>query len=75
MVSNIIRGTRNTVTEAVKVLIEHGVLPSIIILLGLFSTPHGAKSIIQKFPEITILTVEVHPLTPTHFGQKYLGTD
>ncbi|XP_038436391.1 uracil phosphoribosyltransferase homolog [Canis lupus familiaris] len=49
-----ILSTGNTVIEAVKVLIKHGVQPSVIILLSLFSTPHGAKSIIQKFPEITI---------------------
>uniref|UniRef100_A0A8C9H7Z9 Uracil phosphoribosyltransferase homolog n=1 Tax=Piliocolobus tephrosceles TaxID=591936 RepID=A0A8C9H7Z9_9PRIM len=71
----LISGTGNTVIEAVKVLIEHGVQPSVIILLSLFSTPHGAKSIIQEFPEITILTTEVHPVAPTHFGQKYFGTD
>lgn len=35
----------------------------------------GAKSIIQEFPDITILTTEVHPVAPTHFGQKYFGTD
>ncbi|XP_054977353.1 uracil phosphoribosyltransferase homolog isoform X1 [Sorex araneus] len=35
----------------------------------------SAKSIIQEFPEITILTTEVHPVAPTHFGQKYFGTD
>ncbi|NWS27938.1 UPP phosphoribosyltransferase, partial [Polioptila caerulea] len=70
-----VRGTGNTVIEAVKVLVEHGVQPSVIILLSLFSTPHGAKSIIQEFPEITILTTEVHPVAPTHFGQKYFGTD
>lgn len=70
-----ILSTGNTVIEAVKVLIEHGVQPSVIILLSLFSTPHGAKSIIQEFPDITILTTEVHPVAPTHFGQKYFGTD
>ncbi|KAM6151660.1 uracil phosphoribosyltransferase homolog [Rhynchocyon petersi] len=70
-----ILSTGNTVIEAVKVLIEHGVQPSVIIVLSLFSTPHGAKSIIQEFPEITILTTEVHPVAPTHFGQKYFGTD
>ncbi|XP_068919215.1 uracil phosphoribosyltransferase homolog isoform X2 [Petaurus breviceps papuanus] len=68
-------GTGNTVIEAVKVLIEHGVQPSVIIVLSLFSTPHGATSIIQEFPDITILTTEVHPVAPTHFGQKYFGTD
>uniref|UniRef100_A0A3Q2YNM4 Uracil phosphoribosyltransferase homolog n=2 Tax=Hippocampus comes TaxID=109280 RepID=A0A3Q2YNM4_HIPCM len=70
-----ILSTGNTVIEAVKVLIEHGVLPKHIILLSLFSTPHGAKSIIQEFPDITILATEVHPVAPTHFGQRYFGTD
>ncbi|XP_027695105.1 uracil phosphoribosyltransferase homolog [Vombatus ursinus] len=70
-----ILSTGNTVIEAVKVLIEHGVQPSVIIVLSLFSTPHGATSIIQEFPDITILTTEVHPVAPTHFGQKYFGTD
>lgn len=37
----LISGTGNTVIEAVKVLIEHGVQPNVIILLSLFSTPHG----------------------------------
>ncbi|XP_075576889.1 uracil phosphoribosyltransferase homolog [Pelecanus crispus] len=70
-----ILSTGNTVIEAVKVLVEHGVQPSVIILLSLFSTPHAAKSIIQEFPEITILTRDVHPVAPTHFRQKYFGTD
>nr|ACQ58152.1 Uracil phosphoribosyltransferase [Anoplopoma fimbria] len=70
-----ILSTGNTVIEAVKVLIEHGVQPRHIILLSLLSTPHGAKSIIQEFPDITILTTEVHPVAPTHFGQRYFGTD
>ncbi|XP_042663477.1 uracil phosphoribosyltransferase homolog [Tyto alba] len=37
-----ILSTGNTVIEAVKVLVEHGVQPSVIILLSLFSTPHAA---------------------------------
>lgn len=42
----------------------------------MFFFPHtGAKSIIQEFPDITILTTEVHPVAPTHFGQRYFGTD
>lgn len=65
----------NTVIEAVRVLIDHGVEPSHIILLSLFSTPHGAKSIIDEFPDITILTTEVDTVAPSHFGQKYFGTD
>ena len=43
--------------------------------LKLCSVPQGAKSIIQEFPDITILTTEVHPVAPTHFGQRYFGTD
>ncbi|NXG16646.1 UPP phosphoribosyltransferase, partial [Grallaria varia] len=68
-------GTGNTVTEDVKVLVEHDVQPGVIILLSLFSTlMASAKSIIQEFPEITIITTEVHPVAPTRFGQKYFGT-
>ncbi|KGL94501.1 Uracil phosphoribosyltransferase, partial [Charadrius vociferus] len=72
-----ILSTGNAVIEAVKVLLEHSAQPSVINLLSLFSTPHskGAKSIIQEFPEITILSTEVHPVAPTHFGQKCFGTD
>ncbi|KPP69015.1 uracil phosphoribosyltransferase-like [Scleropages formosus] len=70
-----ILSTGNTVIEAARVLIEHGLQPKHIILLSLFSTPHGAASIVQEFPDITILTTEVHPVAPTHFGQKYFGTD
>ena len=44
-------------------------------ILKLCSVPQGAKSIIQEFPDITILTTEVHPVAPTHFGQRYFGTD
>ncbi|XP_047013020.1 uracil phosphoribosyltransferase homolog isoform X2 [Ictalurus punctatus] len=65
----------NAVVEAVRVLIDHGVQASRIILLSLFSTPHGVTSIVQEFPEITILTTEVHSVAPTHFGEKYFGTD
>ncbi|KAL7838874.1 hypothetical protein AOLI_G00272780 [Acnodon oligacanthus] len=70
-----ILSTGNTVIEAVRVLTEHGLQAKHIILLSLFSTPHGARSIVQEFPEITILTTEVHPVAPTHFGQRYFGTD
>lgn len=70
-----ILSTGSTVIEAVRVLMDHGVDPSHIILLSLFSTPHAAKSIIDEFPDITILTTEVDTVAPSHFGQKYFGTD
>ncbi|XP_036138135.1 uracil phosphoribosyltransferase homolog [Molossus molossus] len=60
--------TGNTVIEAVKFLL--GVQPSVI-LLSLFSTPHGAQSSF-KFPGTTVLTTEVHPVAPVHFGQNKL---
>ncbi|XP_073696677.1 uracil phosphoribosyltransferase homolog [Garra rufa] len=70
-----ILSTGNTVIEAVRVLNEHGLQAKHIILLSLFSTPHGARSIVEEFPDITILTTEVHAVAPTHFGQRYFGTD
>uniref|UniRef100_A0AAY5EN73 Uracil phosphoribosyltransferase homolog n=1 Tax=Electrophorus electricus TaxID=8005 RepID=A0AAY5EN73_ELEEL len=70
-----ILSTGNTVIEAVRVLREHGLQAKHIILLSLFSTPHGARSIVEEFPDITILTTEVHSVAPTHFGQRYFGTD
>ncbi|KAK1804194.1 hypothetical protein P4O66_020231 [Electrophorus voltai] len=70
-------GNGNTVIKAVRVLNEHVVQPLHIILLSLFSTPHGTKWLgpLLKFPDITILTTEVHPIAPSHFGQKYFGTE
>ncbi|XP_013784477.1 uracil phosphoribosyltransferase homolog isoform X1 [Limulus polyphemus] len=70
-----IMSTGNTVIKAVKVLKEHRVPEENIILLNLFCTPHAATSVINAFPALTILTSEVHPSAPNHFGQKYFGTD
>ncbi|XP_057168592.1 uracil phosphoribosyltransferase homolog isoform X2 [Ursus arctos] len=57
-----ILSTGNTVIEAVKVLIEHGVQPSVIILLSLFSTPHGECSMtghgLGKCVSVQILIVK-----------------
>lgn len=39
------------------------------------SVVSGVSSIVQEFPEMTILTTEVHSVAPTHFGQKYFGTE
>merc|ERR1711990_861199 len=64
-----------TVIEAIKVLLDHNVLEQNIILLTLFATPHGIKAINKAFPSIRISTSEVHQVAPTHFCQKYFGTD
>jgi len=64
-----------TVIEAVKVLLEHNVKLENIILLTLFATPSGVRAINKEYPDIRISTTEVHPVAPTHFCQKYFGTD
>lgn len=70
-----IMSTGNTVIKAVSVLKDHGVKEENIFLLNLFCTPHGARSVMCAFPEMTVLTSELHPIAPNHFGQKYFGTD
>ncbi|XP_033635650.1 uracil phosphoribosyltransferase homolog [Asterias rubens] len=65
----------NTVIQAVRVLEEHGVKDNMIVLLTIFCTPNGIRSVINKYSAITILTSEVQPVTPNHFGKKYFGTD
>ena len=55
-------GTGNTVIEAVKVLIEHGVKTSVIILLSLFSTPHGELNLqLQIVMRIVCISLASHP--------------
>jgi len=63
------------VTKLYLVLLDHNVLEQNIILLTLFATPHGIKAINKAFPSIRISTSEVHQVAPTHFCQKYFGTD
>ncbi|KAL7634029.1 UNVERIFIED_CONTAM: hypothetical protein RMT77_015351 [Armadillidium vulgare] len=70
-----IMSSGNTVIKAVNILKDHLVNENNIILLNLFSTPMGARSIISAFPNMTILTSEVNSVAPNHFGQKYFGTD
>lgn len=70
-----IMSSGNTVIKAVNVLQEHAVDEENIILLNLFSTPAAARTITSAFPKMHILTSEVHPVAPNHFGQKYFGTD
>ena len=35
----------------------------------------GIHNIMHRYPDVKILTSEVHPSAPTHFGQRYFGTD
>lgn len=70
-----IMATGNTVIQAVSVLKDHGVKESSIILSNLFCTPIAARMVVTAFPDLKILTSELHPVAPNHFGQKYFGTD
>ncbi|KAL3272463.1 hypothetical protein HHI36_013944 [Cryptolaemus montrouzieri] len=70
-----IMSTGNTVSQSINVLKEHGVKEECIILSNLFCTPAAVETILQSYPKLKILTSEIHPVAPNHFGQKYFGTD
>lgn len=70
-----IMSTGNTVIKAVDVLREHHVPEENIILSNLFCTPFAAKVVTSAYPQMKILTSEIHAVAPNHFGQKYFGTD
>nr|CAG4636352.1 EOG090X09VM [Eubosmina coregoni] len=70
-----IMSTGNTVVKAVSVLKEHSVQEENIILANLFCTPPATQTIVTAFPQMKVLTSEIHPVAPNHFGQKYFGTD
>ena len=61
--------------KAIRVLLEHRIKTDNIILLNLFATPNGVQTVTRQFPDLKILTSEIHPVAPNHFGQKYFGTD
>lgn len=64
-----------TVIAALNVLKDHGVNETNVIIVTLFSTPHGALNCLKKFPKVTVLTSELHDISPSHFGLKYFGAD
>jgi len=70
-----IMSSGNKVTRAIDVLKENGVPEEHCILINLFCTPIAGERIVKEFPNLSVLTTEVHPVTPNHFGQKYFGTD
>jgi uracil phosphoribosyltransferase len=70
-----IMSSGNKVCKAVQVLKEHQVPEEHIILINLFCTPAAARRIVDENPNMTVLTTELHAVTPNHFGQRYFGTD
>lgn len=67
--------TGNTVIQAVRVLVEHRVPLSSIILTNLFCTPTAARKVVAVFPEMKILTSELNDMAPSDFGFRYFGTE
>jgi len=67
--------TGATVCTALKVLKEHGVDEGNVVLVSLFCTAKGAHTTLAQYPNVTMLTSEVHDCCPAHFGQKYFGSD
>ena len=67
--------TGATVCTALKVLKEHGVDEGNVVLVSLFCTAQGAHTTLAQYPNVTMLTSEVHDCCPAHFGQKYFGSD
>ena len=63
------------VCKAVEVMAQHGVPEDHIVLISLFCTPTAAQRIVEQTPRVRVLTTELHPVTPDHFGQRYFGTD
>ncbi|KAG8004118.1 Uracil phosphoribosyltransferase-like protein, partial [Nibea albiflora] len=61
-----ILSTGNTVIEAVRVLIEHGVQPRHIILLSLFSTPHGKPPPPASSLQLQLITHFTFVYPPDH---------
>lgn len=70
-----IMSSGSKVCKAVQVLKEHQVPEDHIILINLFCTPAAARRIVDENPNMTVLTTELHSVTPNHFGQRYFGTD
>jgi len=63
------------VMKAMEILQQHSVDEDKVIVLTLFATPNGIRSVLARHPQLKILTSEVHQVVPLHFGQKYFGTD
>ena len=61
--------------SALKVYVPIYFIKEHIIFINLFCTPSAAQRIVTEYPNLTVLTTELHPVTPNHFGQRYFGTD
>ncbi|KAF6773696.1 hypothetical protein AHF37_07541 [Paragonimus kellicotti] len=67
-------GSGNTVLKALDVLRSYNVPMENVILLTLFVSPEGLRNVLTRNPVLRVVTSEVHPVVPAHFGQRYFGT-
>lgn len=63
------------ISLGIETLLDYGVEEENIYVLTLFATPHGLKSLMDKYPKALVLTTEICEDVPTHFGEKYFGTE
>jgi len=63
------------ITLGVDTLLDYGVQEENIYILTLFATQKGIKHLMDKHPKVLLLTTEVAEDVPTHFGEKYFGTE
>ncbi|PAA60331.1 hypothetical protein BOX15_Mlig019135g1, partial [Macrostomum lignano] len=69
-------GDGRVATKALQLLTEDYQVPeSNLFLLNLFSTRHGLDSVLSEYPDVRVLTTEVHDLVPYHFCARYFGID
>ncbi|TNN13342.1 Uracil phosphoribosyltransferase isoform 1 [Schistosoma japonicum] len=69
-----ILGTGTTVLKALDVLRTYNVPIENVILLTLFASPQSLVNILTRNPALRVVTSEIHPIVPNHFGQRYFGT-
>lgn len=67
--------TGGNVTTGVDALLDFGVEEENIYILTLFATLKGIKSLFKRHPNVLLLTTEIRAEVPSHFGEKYFGTD
>ncbi|CAH8864071.1 unnamed protein product [Trichobilharzia szidati] len=69
-----ILATGTTVLKALDVLRTYNVSVENVILLSLFASPKSLVNILTRNPALRVVTSEIHPIVPSHFGQRYFGT-
>eukprot|EP01116_Phalansterium_solitarium_P024146 TRINITY_DN8756_c0_g1_i2.p1 TRINITY_DN8756_c0_g1~~TRINITY_DN8756_c0_g1_i2.p1 ORF type:complete len:241 (+),score=63.77 TRINITY_DN8756_c0_g1_i2:402-1124(+) len=75
--------TGGSVLKAIEVLLEHGVRQDRIIFVNLIAAPEGVQALLEKYPQVIIVTAEVDDHLDAKkyiipgigdFGDRYFGT-